>query len=72
MAKLTTKTRKKIPTAQFALPGRRYPVHDASHAANAKARVAQHGTKYEQTVVNAAANKVLKKKPKKSNQTRRA
>lgn len=39
MAKLTTKARKAIPSQEFALPGRRYPIEDRAHAANAKARV---------------------------------
>lgn len=54
MAKLTTKARKKIPTGQFALPGRRYPIEDKSHAANAKARVSQFGTPAEKAAVNSA------------------
>ena len=44
MAKLTTKTRKAISTRNFAGPNRSYPINDASHARNALARVAQHGT----------------------------
>lgn len=36
MARLTASTRAKIPSSQFALPGRRFPVHDKSHAAVAK------------------------------------
>ncbi len=51
MAKLTTATRKKIPTGQFALPGRRYPVEDAAHARNALARVSQDGTPAEKATV---------------------
>ena len=54
MAKLTAKARKKIPTGSFALPGRRYPIEDKSHAANAKARVAQFGSPAEKAKVNAA------------------
>lgn len=39
---LTARSRAAIPTSKFALPGRRaYPIEDASHAANAKARAAQ-------------------------------
>lgn len=38
--KLTTKARKAIPTKDFAGPDRSYPIEDRSHAANAKARVA--------------------------------
>jgi hypothetical protein len=52
--KLTTKARKKIPTGQFALPGRRYPIEDRAHAANAKARVSQFGTPAEKAQVNSA------------------
>lgn len=44
MAKLTSKERNALPETEFALPGRRYPIEDASHAANARARVEQHGT----------------------------
>lgn len=42
MAVLTQKRREGLRSSQFALPGRRaYPVHDRSHAANAKARATQ-------------------------------
>ena len=41
MAKLTAKARKKIPTSEFAGPGRSYPIEDKAHAANAKARATQ-------------------------------
>ena len=51
MAKLTTKARKAIPTEDFALAGRRYPIEDKSHARNALARVAQHGTPAEKATV---------------------
>ena len=51
MAKLTAATRKKIPTGEFALPGRRYPIEDAAHARNALARVSQDGTPAEQATV---------------------
>ncbi len=44
MAKLTTATRKKIPTNEFALSGRRYPIEDEAHARNALSRVLQDGT----------------------------
>ena len=54
MAKLNAAARKKIPTGQFALPGRRYPIEDKAHAANAKARVSQFGTPAEKATVNAA------------------
>ena len=51
MTKLTTATRKKIPTGEFALPGRRYPIEDEAHARNALARVSQGGTPAEKTTV---------------------
>lgn len=54
MAKLTAATRKAIPSKEFALPGRRYPIEDRAHAANAKARVSQYGTPAEKAKVDAA------------------
>lgn len=53
MAKLTAKGRKQIAPKNFALPGRRYPIEDASHARNALARVAQHGSPAEKASVRA-------------------
>lgn len=41
MAKLTTDARNKLKSSSFALPGRRFPVPDKAHAANAKARATQ-------------------------------
>lgn len=42
MGKLTSGDRKALPTSEFGLPGKRaYPMPDASHAANAKARATQ-------------------------------
>jgi len=41
MSTLTSKQRKRLPTAVFAGPDRSYPVPDKSHAANAKARAEQ-------------------------------
>jgi hypothetical protein len=32
MTKLTTERRDEIPGKEFALPGRRYPIHDENHA----------------------------------------
>lgn len=57
MAKLTTKARKSIPIADFALSGRRYPVEDKSHARNALASVSQHGTPAEKKKVRAAVSR---------------
>ena len=51
MAKLTTATRKNLPSSTFALPGRRYPIEDEAHARNALARVAQDGTPAEKATV---------------------
>ncbi len=51
MTKLTNATRKKIPTGEFALPGRRYPIEDEAHARNALARVSQDGSPAEKTTV---------------------
>ncbi len=41
MAKLTSEARNNLSTSVFALPGRRFPIPDKSHAANAKARATQ-------------------------------
>lgn len=51
MAKLTAATRRAIPTEEFALPGRRYPIQNRSHAQNALARVSQHGSPSEKATV---------------------
>lgn len=53
MAKLTTKARKAIAPSNFALPGGRYPIEDASHARNALARVSGNGTSSEKAQVRA-------------------
>lgn len=66
VAKLTTNQRNKLPKSEFALPGeRKYPVNDASHAANAKARAQQQFnkgniSKSELKKIDAKANKKLK------------
>ena len=57
MAKLTTAGREHIAGKNFALPGRRYPIEDASHARNALARVSQHGTPEEKSRVRAAVHR---------------
>jgi hypothetical protein len=56
-AELTARRRKNLPDSAFALPGRRYPIHDRAHARNALARVAQHGTPTEQKRVRAAVRR---------------
>lgn len=68
MATLKTSTRNKLPKSSFGLPGKRaFPMPDASHAANAKARATQmvkagklSGAAKKQ--IDAKANKVLGKK----------
>ncbi len=67
MAKLTTKTRKKLPTSKFALPSeRKFPVDTRARAANAKARATQGVNKgtltpAQKAKIDAKANKVLGK-----------
>lgn len=53
MAKLTAKSRDAIPGSDFALPGRRYPIENASHARNALSRVSANGTPAEKATVRA-------------------
>lgn len=66
MAKLKASTRSKMKSTSFALPGKKaYPIPDKSHAQNALARVAQHGTPAQKKQVRAAVTKKypsLKKK----------
>jgi hypothetical protein len=57
MSKLTAATRKKIPATSFALPGRRYPIEDKSHARNALARVSGNGSPEEKKKVRAAVHR---------------
>ena len=57
MAKLTAQARNALSGTSFALPGRRYPIQDRSHAANAKARVSQFGTPAEKAKVDAAVSR---------------
>jgi hypothetical protein len=67
MAKLTSKTRKKLPKSDFGLPGeKKYPMPDKSHAANAKARATQMEEKgrlspSSKQKIDAKANKILGK-----------
>jgi hypothetical protein len=67
MAKLSAWKRKKMPSSQFALPGKgegpsgkgsgSYPINDPNHARNALARVAQHGSAEEKAKVRAAVHR---------------
>jgi hypothetical protein len=71
MAKLTTKSRSKIPKGEFGLPGeRKYPMEDKSHARNAKARASEMEHKGKLSAsskakIDAKADKVIGKKKKK-------
>lgn len=58
MAKLTAKHRNKLPDSAFAGPDRSFPVFDKSHAANAKARVANRSPELKARV-DAKADRVL-------------
>lgn len=67
MAKLTSKSRNKLPASAFAGPDRSYPVNDRAHAANAKARATQQENKgnlssSEAAHIKARANVVLEHK----------
>lgn len=63
MARLTYGERQRMPSSEFALPGKgtgpkgkgggSYPIPDISHARNALARVAQHGSPAEKAAVRA-------------------
>lgn len=67
MAKLSTAARNKMPSADFALPGKgagpkgkgsgAYPIPDRNHAQNALARVAQNGTPAQKATVSAKVHK---------------
>jgi len=64
MAELSTAARNKLPGKEFAGPDRSYPINDASHAANAKARAKQqldagHISQAEYEHICAKANAVL-------------
>jgi hypothetical protein len=55
MAKLKAAKRKRLSKKSFALKGqRKYPIHDRKHAANALARVSQHGSSSQKKRVRAA------------------
>ena len=65
MAKLSAKERDALPDSKFALPDHTYPVEDAAHARNAKARAAQQAkagklSTADEKKVDAKADKVLK------------
>ena len=57
MSELTAHERDALPDSDFALPGRRYPIHNLTHAQNALARVEENGTPEEKRRVRAAVRK---------------
>lgn len=65
MAKLSEKQKDRLPASAFGLPKeRKYPMPDASHARNAKARAAQqvekgHLTKDEERAIDRKADEIL-------------
>lgn len=66
MGKLTTTARNALSTGQFAGPKRTFPVPDASHAANAKARATQavnagRMTGRQEAMIDKKANAVIKR-----------
>lgn len=54
---LTAGARAHIKGKNFALPGRRYPIENPSHARNALARVSQFGSPAEKSKVRTAVHK---------------
>jgi hypothetical protein len=71
MSKLSTKSRNALSPKAFGEPkGRKYPMPDKAHAANAKARASQQEKKGnlssgEKAKIDAKANKILNSKGKK-------
>lgn len=67
MSTLTSKGRNHLQSSEFGLPGeRKYPMPDAAHAANAKARATQqvkagHLSEGQKAQIDAKANQVLGK-----------
>lgn len=59
MARLTTAERNALPDSAFAGPNRSYPVEDAAHARNAKARASQFAGPALKKKVDAKADKEL-------------
>lgn len=54
MAELTAATRNALPDSAFALPGRRYPIHNIAHARDALSRVSANGSEDEKAKVRRA------------------
>lgn len=51
MAKLTTAARKALPSSDFALPGRRFPIEDKGHARAALSRASQFASPSEKATI---------------------
>lgn len=64
MAELSARGRKRVKLKNFALSGRRYPIHDRAHAQAALSRVAQHGTPREKRIVRRKVAKRYNMGPK--------
>lgn len=69
MAELSAAQRKKIQKSRFAFPSKApgagsYPIHDKAHAANARARVRQHGSPAQQKAVFSKTAHFFKGAPK--------
>ena len=65
MSKLTTAERNALPDSAFALPGRRYPIPDATHARDALARASEmlhrgNLTQAEYDLIHSKAENVLR------------
>ena len=74
MAKLSAKTRRRLPSSAFAYPStRKYPIYDRSHARNALARASSSKTSGSYATVAAAVNRRFPgmAKGRKSSSTRR-
>jgi hypothetical protein len=60
MAQLTAADRRALPASDFGEPSTRaYPMPDRAHAANAKARAAQHASPAARAKIDAKANRIL-------------
>lgn len=57
MGKLTSSVRNALSGKSFALPGRKYPIENKSHARNALARVSEYGTPAEKAKVRSAVER---------------
>ncbi len=59
MAQLTAATRNSLPSASFALPGRRYPIEDKGHARAALSRASANASPAEQATVRAKVHRAF-------------